>query len=420
MSKGITYVYTGGESTQTLTGITPDPLSNMDAGDTIFQDFVIHNSTPTTTATYSNDIIEELNNQIYVGSSANNEVLVSSNIDFTDYSFSSPRISGEGVSLVMPSAIKTIISQENDMYIGSGDAWFRTTFEQITVGSTLAETLNVKQVNSGTGQGAISNSLVAKAKNSIVFISNDNTLEQLGRLENFVTPQFRPLSDPIKPDFIAEDFTNGDIIFFENQIFISAPTSDKQYIYDVEKGFWQAPQILPVGQYAIIEGDLYGHSSRQPETYKLFTGTNDNGISFNSIARFPYLNFNERAKLKNFDEYYVEGYCSANTEILVTFRYDFEGETQLTEHTIDCSDSDILFKTDPTGSLGDTPLGEIELAGSGSNILPKFRTIITTPLADFFELQVEFSTDETDRVWQILGIGGNIRESNNLPTFIKK
>ena len=417
---GIDYTYTGGETTRTLTGVTPDPSNNIDTNDTVFQQIVTNVNKPA--SGFNNDIIEELNNQIYVASDTQNEVLVSKNTSFTDYTFASPRIPGEGATLVLPSAIKTIIPQENDMYIGAGDSWFRTRFEQIDVGGTLSETLNVKQVNSGTGQGAKANSLVAKAKNSIVFISNDNTLEELARLENFVTPQFKTISDPIKPDFTGEDFTNGHIKFFKNQIFISAPVNDKTYIYDLEKGFWQPPQILPVRQYAIIDGDLYGHSDIVAETYRLFTGTNDNNNAFNAIAAFSYRNYGDRVSLKSFDEWYTEGYISGNTDLVVTFNYELDGSEQTLDAIIKGNDEGILFEIDPLGALGDLPLGNVSLGldTTDGDVLPKFRTISTLPRDDFYELQVVYSTDEIDRQWELLSVGGNVTRSMSGPNFIKR
>jgi hypothetical protein len=174
---------------------------------------------------------------------------------------------------------------------------------------------------------------------------------------------------------------------------------------------------LPVRQFAIIGGNIYGHSNAVPETYRLFYGTNDNENTFTAKAYFAYDNFGKRFLLKSFDELAVEGYISSNAILKVILNYDYDGYTQSLEKTIDGSDSNILFEAVNPASLGDLLLGDGSLGDvvDEESLLSKFKTIIDIPKYDNFELQVCFETDATDYQWEILAFGPNVSLSPNLP-----
>jgi hypothetical protein len=414
--EGIEYTYTGGESTTTLTGVTPDPtLGGHTAGDVAIQATRVQaNSAITSTnvsvpADFANDLIEVINNQIYLGSLTSRAVYVSQVNSKSNFSKSSPRLPAEGEKITLDGTPTAFVVQEDVMYISAGqEQWY-------TVASTLSsdltkESLTVKRLTTSTQQAARSQGAVAKIKNSIVFISNEPTLDTLGRVEQITTPQAKPLSDPIKNDFDNYDFTNCHLKYFKNNLYIALPVEGIVLIRNLEKGFWEAPQILPVRRFAVIGNELYGHSSATAETYKLFTGYNDNTLPIDAVATFSYQNFGERVKLKNFTEHYSEGYITENTDLTLTINYDYQGFTQITEKTIEGDDSAILFGTPDTDtSLGTESLGSEPLGGGGSDeeevLPPKFRVISTMTKQDFYEVQFQYSSYGIDQQWELLAFG---------------
>lgn len=418
---GTVFTYTGGESTTTLTGVTPDPSANgVVAGSFMTQQ--VRERTNEPAAGERNNIIAVLNNQLYVGSSSTNEVRVSSNTDYTDFTFSSPRAPGEGATLTIDGFTSAIIPQEEDMYIGgSTNDWYRTTFNEIE-STGLKESLTVKKLKSAPQQGPQSNDLVGKIKNAIVFISNEPTLEQLGQIENVVTPQSKPISDPIKPDFDDGTFTNGHIKFHRNRLYIALPADDKLLIYDIAKGFWHPPQLLPIRRLTIIGGNLYFHSNAVPETYRLFDGVDDNGNPILFRAKFAYRNFGDRGALKNFDEFFSELFISTNTTVTLQLRYDFEGATTVQEFAIDGADDDLLFIPVADNSLGLNSLGTEPIGGltQAPNDLNKIRHIAPTTPIDFFEIQVIYESSDEDAQFQVLSHGPAIRFAKSHPTYLSK
>jgi hypothetical protein len=429
---GTEYTYTGGESTDTLTGVTPDP-SGEALNSLVMQAVRTNSNQPA--ANLTNDLIKVLNNQVYIGSNKSRNVYVSKNTSFIDYTFSSPRAVGEGGLLTLDSSPKGFAVQTDKMWISSGKSdWYKVWFETIELsGGSVVETIGVKKLKTGSNMGAQSQDLIAELGDYVAFISFEPALRILGDIENLENPEIKTMSDPIKTDFDAEDFTGGQIKRHKNRIYISAPVNEKVYILEEKAGFdssgdpttirfWQPPQTFPIGKLSVINDYLYGHSKDIPETYKLFDGTNDNEKSFLAEASYSYRNYGDRANHKSFDEWFTEGYISANTIIDVLVNYDYEGATQTFEKEIKGDDDTILFQPILSGSLGDNPIGDSPIGDypDAVSLLPKFRIIHEFPKSDFFEVQIIFSTDTKDAQWEIIGHGGNILLSKNQPTFIKQ
>lgn len=415
---GTEYTYTGGESTNTLTGVTPDPSSEP-VDSVAVQSVTTKSNKPASGV--KNDLIAILENQVYVGSLTNRQVYKSKVNDFLTYTFSSPRLTGEGAILTLDASPTAFIVQEEYLYISAGnDQWYRVIFEMSS--DLTNESLFVKRLSTTAQEAAISQNAVAKIKNNVVYISNEPTLDTLGRIEDVDTPQAVNLSDPIKTDFDGYDFSNCDLKYYKNNLYIALPSEGLVLIYNIAKGFWEAPQTLPIRRFAIIGGELYGHSSDVKETYKLFTTYNDNENPIEAVARFSYQDFGARAVLKNFDEHFTEGYISTNTTLDLTVRYDYEGFTAISDFEIKGDDEAILFQPSASGGLGKTSLGKEPLGTTKDEIpdLAKFRQKDTTLKQDFFELQVEYKTNQTGARWELLSFGNNTYISSNDSVEIKK
>lgn len=425
---GTTYTYTGGETTTTLTGVTPDP-SGEAADSLAIQACDYHDNQPADGV--QNDIISTLNNQLYIASLINNEVAVSKTTTITDYTYSSPRVPGEGALLTLDSPPRAFVRQEGEMYISAGrEDWYKTKFNQLEINSALTETLEVEKLKTGIESGAQSQDLCAELGDYICFLDFNNQLRLLGRVEDIENPYMPVISDPIKPDFDDADFTNGQIKPHKNRIYISAPNDGEIYINETTQDpktgemrrFWQPPQIIPISKFMIKDGDIHGHSYLTSETYKLFDGTDDNDKSFKAIATYAYRDYGDKTNLKVFDEFVVEGYISSNADLTLRLYYDYTGYTQILEKTIEGDDDDILFETVQGGALGDTPIGDAPIGDQEDEALgnPKFKVIFDIPAQDFHELQVEFETDSQDAYWEIISQGANIKKSPNLPINLHK
>lgn len=431
---GTEYTYTGGAGTTTLTGIAD--TTGLVAGDTLIQKPVTQTNKPA--ASHQNDTIFSFENQIVIGSFIDNEVWISKNSSYTDFSFSAPRVAGEGALLTLdgPSGGFGAVSRILVAFAGRSGI-FRAEYESITVGSTLAETLKVKKLKSGVNQSSQSPDCVVPIGNSLVYLSYEPALRELTQTQLDIEVNLKTLSNPIKPDFDAETWTGAQGFWSKNSLYLSAQSASHLYILEfVEdadgsvRRFWQPPQILPVGSIAVISSALHGHSNAVPETYKLFDtyadlNSNDDKIPINAIAAFAYNSYgkNERASLKNFDEYYVEGEITPSTDDLAcVLNYEFGGHGQTVERVIDGGDESILEESVGTASLGQNSLGTEPLGGISTAPADarKFRVALEIAREDFSKLQAVFSTNEIDRYWAIIAHGPNVVRSRRKDTAIKQ
>lgn len=424
---GTEYTYTGGENTTTLTGIAD--TTGLQAGDILVQKIVTNSNKPA--ANHTNHYIWNFENQIIIGSKDDALVYGSKNTSFSDYAFSSPRVAGEGFSLTLDNPTRAICSVGKYLLIGSGKSViFKVVFEQISIGSTLAETAQIKRLDVGVNQGFLNQETIVPKGNTIFFLSNEVALRTIEDPDNLSGANPKTLSNPIKPDFDAEDWDNSFGTWYKNSLIFTAPEGSHMYMLNfVEDAdgklfrYWNPPQVLPVGAMSLIEIDgleqLYGHSNAIPETYLLFDGGADgqyenmeveNKLPIEYRAIFAYNNYKKRGILKKFDEYYIEGEINPSTDELdLILRYDFDGVTQEITKTIDGSNEDILegevsFNSLAQQSLAVNPLGGLLNPPADAR---KFRVIFEIASEDFFELQAEFYCNGVDKYFAILSHGAN-------------
>jgi len=389
-------------------------------------------TTATTPASgFTNDVIKVLENHVYIGSHSSSIVYMSKSTSYTDYAFSSPRVATDGWQFVLDDftvGFETNIAEggKESMVFFAGNDWiYRVQFVDIT-DTSIAQLAQIKPIIVSSGQGALVQELIAKVKNSIIFINSFNELLELSILEGSTTVTQTPLSDPIKPDFLAADFTGGSMRFWHNNLFVLAAASGRMFILAFrqnEQGtrrFWQPPQLLPVGQTSDYGGDLIGHSNSLTESYVLFDGTNDNGKPIAFKAHFAYNNSDLRDKLKNYDKYLSELYLTSNTTVRHVALFEYLGAKNMKTFEYSGTDTAFLVVGNPNASLGVNSLGTNPLGApmsSPADFLKYRRFKKMTPI-DHFEYQTRYECDDIDGQFQILCHGPNIGVSRNAPTMI--
>jgi hypothetical protein len=370
--------------------------------------------------------------------------------DFDDFTEATPRIPGDGEIITLEGTTRGITSLGKYLLIGAGKSTiFKVELTQVTVGSTLTENVITKKLDVGVNQGFLNQESIVPVGNMIAYLTNEVAARVIKNPDDLVGINPKTLSNPIKPDFDAEDWwdssNNPDAfgIWYKNMLIFSVPQASHMYILNYMEDadgklvrFWNPPQIWSVGPMSIFDindgkGDqLYGHSNGVPETYLLFDGASDgqytntapeDKLPINAKAVFAYNNFGKRGVLKNFDKFYVEGEITqATTELNLQLDYDYDGVTYKPEKTIDGSDEDILegsigFNSLAQQSLAVNPMGGLLNAPSDAR---RFRVVFEVAKEDFFELRTTFSTNDVDKYWAIIAFGCNAtlspRRANNI------
>lgn len=437
---GTEYTYTGGEGTTTLTGIAD--TTGLVAGDILVQKVVTNSNSPG--AARTNHFIYNFENQIIIGSEDDNLVYGSSNSVFTSFSPSVPRAAGEGFLLTLDNPTRGITSLGSNLLIGAGKSViFKVVFEQIAVGATLAETAKIKRLDVGINQGFLNQESIVSIGDSIFYLTNEVAVRAIESPDNLTGINPKTFSNPIKPDFDAEDWDNAFGDWYKNTLIFTAPENSRMYMLNFVQDadgklmrFWNPPQVLPVGAMTRIEVDgeekLYGHSNSVPETYLLFDGGSDGQYDDMAVedklpiecrAVFAYNNYKKKGVLKTVQDWYTEGEITpATTELQMILRYDFDGVTQEVVKTIDGSDEDILegavgFNSLAQQSLAVNPLGGLLNPPSDAR---RFRIDFELAPEDFFEIQTEFYSNDVDKYWAVLAQGGEVTTSRRRPIHIKK
>lgn len=432
---GTEYTYTGGEATTTLTGTST--TADIVAGDILVQKVVTNTDKPA--AGRTNNTIWVYDNQLCVASDSDNQVYVSKNNDYVSYTFSSPRVGGEGALLTLDNPAKGFGELESSLIIFAGrSSIYQVTPKDITVGTTLAETFEVEKYQTGVGQSAINQEVIQQIGSTLVFLTYEPAIRELPSPSALQGgEQVKTLSNPIKPDMDAEDWTEAAAFWYKNGYYLSAPANGRVYILQYREDadgrlrrFWQPPQTMFIAEFTVIDDALYGHSSVISETYKLFDADVysdflSDGVTklpIRCVAKFAYRNYKDRVNDKNFDEYFVEGEIGGSTQVLLTLYYNFGGTTQKIERTIDGSDQDILLETLLNTSLAQQPLGQQPLGGSteAPTDAAKFRVIFEQAKEDFVEMQDVYETDDVDKYWSIISRGSNAQVSRRRNVGIMK
>lgn len=436
---GNEHTYTGGTGTTTLTGV--NNTTDILAGDVLAQKVVTHANEPV--ADRNNHTIGVFENHALIGSNDDAEVYMTANNDFTDTTFSAPRIAGEGGLFTLDGQSRGFGKLGSTLILFAGDdGLFRVLFKEIAVSTTLAEVLDVKKLVIGANQGSYGADTIAQLGNAIIYLSKEPALRYLQDPEQLEGTSPQTLSNPIKPDFDAEDWTNAHILWFRNAVYLTSPVNSRLYILEfVEdadgklRRFWQPPQTLAARSLAELDGKLYAGSNVVEETYELFAsgvysdmiangavGSPDDKIAIPAVAAFSYNTYGRRAELKNFDEYFVEGEIRQNSKPKLTLYYEFGGIVNVLEKTINGDDSDILEENLLNASLGQQSLGQYPLGGvlESPDDASYFSVIFEIAKEDFRKIQAVFSSDELDSYWSIISHGANIKMSPRKDTIIKK
>lgn len=439
---GVDYTYTG-VSGQTFTGVSPSPAAAGVAGDAVIQKPVVTAGSAIATtgsgslSTFIFDLIATLENQVWYGSFPSNTLYVSKTNNYKDTSYSTPaRLPAEGALVTLDGPPVGFSPQSSQMYIPAGtDQWWISLKTDITIDvsgvATPTQTLSAQRLKTAFNQAAQSQAMISRFKNSLVYVSNEPIVNALGLVQNINgDPQVVNMSDPIKFDMDAYDFTGAQVFYDNYYIYVSIPANGVVRMYNVQKNYWEAPQTIPVSRfYHVRSGNtttLYGHSSLTDESYELFVGFNDNGNPIQAVAAFPYVAVQAGSanQVKNFNKIYTEGYIAGNTKLTVQVNYNFGGFSGTYSTIIDGADMDIIFNKITDGSLGQNPLGS-QPVGTILNLplqdqIPKFRSVNTMPRVDFFDYQIVYSSNDTDFNWTLLRFGPNISSAQANPVSITK
>lgn len=434
---GTLYAYTGGETTTTLTGVTPSPAA-LTADTVVLQAAIVQANKPATG--FSNDFIKVINNQAYVGSYTSRLCYISSNIDYTDYTVPTPRLPGSPELLTLDSTLNGIGVRNGKAYIsiGSGE-WAIINFSDITVGTTLTQqtTVDVKPI--AKLATAYAHEFIGNVGDNLVYLAKDQQLRTFGDFNASFVAAYPSLSQEVSTEFMEENFEGGAIKCIGDFTYITAPASGKTYLYQVRQyvnqnnqvgveRLWHAPFVWNATRIDEINGDVVCFSNSNPQVYQVWDtnqwyddSPSDEPLPYNCTLALAYRTGKRRQGLQEFDKVFSEGYITAGTPLNVTVKYDYLGATNTLTQPVNSTTRPAYTFGLSYGSLGDDSLGDTPLGsetGDTTDDLVKFKVINSFTLTDSFEYQIIYSSESTNARWEILASGTNASTSQVDATYI--
>jgi hypothetical protein len=433
MIDGTEYTYTGGETTDTLTGVTPDP-SAITADTIAIQSVLTEANTPM--AGYKIDFIKVLNNQVYNGSYSCRLCLISANDDFTDYTVPTPRAAGDPELLTLDGSLKGIGVRNGNAFIGFGSGeWAEIKFADITIGTTLTQQ-TIVDVKPVTKLGApYAHEFIGNSGNNIVYLAQDNQVRTLGDFNNSFTQGYASLSQEINTELSQLDFTGGHLKCIGDFIYLTCPIYGKTFLYQVRQSInqngeavaerlWHSPMIWNITRVDEIDGITYGFSNSNPQIYQLWDtnqwhddSPSDENLPYSCVLALGYRSGGRRQGLQSFDKVFSEGYITAGSILNLTINYEYQGGRSILTSPINNAVRPAFTyggTSSNIGSLGDESLGMENLGDAiiqlvNQEDLPKFKVINTFSVVNVFEYQLIYSSDQADARWELLATGTNAR-----------
>lgn len=427
-----TYTYNAGETTPTLT-LTADPTADCVAGLFVYQPVAV--ITPSGTdlpVGFPIDIMAVNINQVIFGSSLFRSVFVTKQSNFADVNYTALlRKAGEGGTMYLDSNLVGIATSKETTYITAGDSdVYSLVFEPFTDGTNAGEILRLKKLETAYGQGGVSHEAFVKAKNGIIYLSNEPTIDFLGNIEQVAGQRAKPISDPIKRFLKSIDRTDAVGLYAENYIVFLFPFASCLLIYDLERGFWQPPQVISAGTMCVYQGRIILHSNAKNESYTLFSSLKDDGKPIIAKIYSNIETLSTRTKKKIYDEVFFEAFVNNDTKTVYgqilsgykgsanihNFQFGFDDPSNFTETPASSSGiGGSPFGMMPFGTLIPNTADDAELG-----TLKLLRKIVQTNVVEAFTQQLYLMNDDEGSYFELVCWGTNSRLSTTTNIDIKE
>lgn len=276
--------------------------------------------------------------------------------------------------------------------------------------------------------GAITDELVFTGGNGIYFVTPDNQIMSLSRVPDIDYPQIIPISDIIKLSTDEVSFTNGSGISWKDRAYFSVKSDpnglqDSVLVWNEITKQWDTPIIGWAASAWTIYDDgtgeqLYFGDANTANVYKINTDEKlDNGFPFTASWRtkqFTSADFGiPSAHLVEISSVFIEGYITENTELNISALLDENGFTQTFTTVLNGTDTQYMFDATPFNLFGLHPFGYLPFGTSDAVEKKKFRVYLNRdfrPL-DFYNIQLEFVSEEENNFWEITSIGLKVKEA---------
>lgn len=421
---GITYTYTGGASSTTLTGVTPDPTVDSPAEHTGAVQSV--NTNALTIAPYAN-IFFVYKGRLGVSSTLSTNIFLSKPGAPTDFT-----TAGNGGTITInvgdgygPNVGVAVL--DNDILLHKRHGIIRIALNE-TIQDSI--TTKIRPLLLRPDVGAQTQFAIAPGDSESYYISADKDIKLYKRtVEGTEDPTGITLSDDISPTLEGFELDNARTIFWKGSYYTALREGDENDTviqYDTtRKTFYFYRK--PVGCWFILGGDLYFGSSLDLKVFRWLDTYDDDGGSQSFLWRSGRLNLGEQFRKKQSNVFAVHLRMTANSTVSCQVDYNTLGTLHSVPFDVKgdgtSSDTGAYIVSGPiAASYGQNPYGIIPYGSSTkSENDEEFVEIVAfkklplryTP----YDFTVQFSGTGVGQRAKILAFGFNMDLKQELPKY---
>jgi len=432
---GTEYEYTGGEGTDTLTGVTPDP----DAGGVTAGDMAVQSpqTVSFTAGPDASDVIMAHDGRIHSRGGKKSVWRYSKLDDPDDWTVGGNDADG-GEKDIESSGPLVAFGKLNGLILAFKRRQI-TSLEFVQSGTRV----DVPRYRTFTSSDDKSTTIGATNQRStfstpfgVVFVTQDKRLILLTGMTQNNEPEYVVLSDPIQPVFDRGVHTDACGIFVDGVLWYAfKETSESTFNDVVVRGDMtrQTPdkdgRILPIQWDApyvgwnvadwtsVYDADLgrnavHWHSSTNSATYRVVASNTDNTGPFTATVRSWAETFDAPARQKIIDMAFVQVRMRESTELTHTLLLDKDGVTQQKETLLSGEDTDKMLGAAVYNPFGASEFGSQKF-GSNEEVDDTFLyhfDIEVDPNVGFFHISSQFSSSKEGQTWEVVRFGYRLKE----------
>lgn len=351
---GVEYAYTG-LSSQTFTGVTPDPLA---AGVVLNQLTVQTPAVVSGLSSVQGSVMAALDGRLHMRQETRKSVSQYSQLDDPD-DFTTGSVDGDGGAkeIAYSGAVNAYAALNEGLLILKDGiiSFLRFIQSGARLDVPFYTTLTTADDRS-TSLGSIGQKSTFATPYGPAFVTPDKRLVVLTGITANNVPQYLVLSDSVQPIFDAGDHTSAVGIVQDFVLRYSFKSSSEATYNDVEmvgdmtkqtldvQGRpipiqWDAPATgRAIADYAIVlnsdnKKEVWWFSALNSNAYRIISDKTDNSNPFTSTIRTWAEHFDKPANQKLVDMYFLEVKMKPNTQLLQSVLYDENGSAGREEFT---------------------------------------------------------------------------------------
>lgn len=431
---GVVATYSGGEGTQTLTGVSVDFSATIGTPLAVQSPRVQDGVTPTNNfGATQGSVMMAHDGRLHMRYDAKADVWQYSKLD-NPFDFTTGSLDGDGGAkeIEFGGPINAFGKLNKTAQALKTRIIKNLTFNQVgaRVDSPQYDTL-VSADDKGTSLGATNQKSTFSTPFGLVFITPDSRMVLLSGVTANNQPQYYFLSDPVAEVFTQGVHTQGTGICVDNRIYYSFRQNAQSTFNDVEiqgnmlrqsfdaQGhaipiFWDTPNVgvncndyTAVYNSSLKKYEVHRHSSLNSNSYAVVETKTDDNQPITGIVRTWGETFGTPDSQKYIDYVMVEIKMLANSLVNVTVLFDQDGASGQQLFPLRGSDTANLIQTSSYNPFGASPYGRQKI-GSNTQQDQLKRYIYwleLKPNQEFFSVALQFSTDMENSDFELIRFG---------------